>query len=397
MRGGPDWLRDGKWLDRSRRRTVLVLLAIANCAVVVALIVTSRHGIDRNGELLGTDFLSFWTTGRMLHTGGNPYVLAEHIAAQRDYYATPGGFTGFFYPPLFLPVCWLLGCFGYFGSLALWLATSGGGLLLAARAWSRRLAGIGPTWLAVAAFPPALICITHGQSAFLASLLLGAGTLLVGTQPWLAGALLGLAAFKPQLGLLIPLVLLASRQYRAIAGAILSLAALALAVTLWFGPADWTDWMAQGPVAGSALFGGLVGFAKFQSLYAGLRLIGLPHGWSMALQIGLSLVVAGWLAGLAWRRGWSLDLGAAMLAGALLATPFVLDYDLVLLAFPLILLAAKPAGPWEKTVAALAFVMPQFARPLGELLHVPIAPPILLALFVVLCRRVAQGEAEAPA
>ncbi|MXP28428.1 DUF2029 domain-containing protein [Porphyrobacter algicida] len=391
------WLREGRWLDDRRCTAVLVMLSIANLAVLAVLIGSSHDGVDRNGELLGTDFLSFWTTGRMLHAGSDPYSLAAHISAQRAFHAAADGFTGFFYPPLFLPVCWLLGLFGYFASLAIWLASTGSGLWLVARTWGRKLAGYGPSWLAVLAFPPALICVTHGQTAFLASLLLGLGTLLVGTQPWLAGILLGLAAFKPQLGLLVPVVLLASRQYRVVGGACLSVFVAALVVSVWWGADVWQRWLAIGQEASAALFGGLVGFAKFQSLYAGLRLIGAPHDLSIAAQLLLSLIIAAWLAKLAWRKGWSLDLGAAMLTGALLATPFVLDYDLVLLAFPLILLASVPARPWEKTVAAMAFIMPQFARPLGELIGVPIAPPILLALFIVLCRRVEAQPAVAPA
>ncbi|MEO1967933.1 MAG: glycosyltransferase family 87 protein [Sphingomonadaceae bacterium] len=390
-------IRSGDWLEPRTQRIVMIMLTIANVAVVVTLIATSHNGIDRNGNLLGADFLSFWTSGRMLHSGADPYSLSAHVAAQQAYYTTPGSFLGFFYPPLFLPICWVLGLFGYFIALPLWLATTGGGLLLTARDWSRRLSAIGPGWLAVAAFPPVLITLTHGQSSFLAAALLGLGTLLVGSQPWLAGAILGLAAFKPQLGLLVPIVLLASRQYRVIAGACLSVMTLAALVTAWLGPQVWTHWLGEGPIASAGLSKGLIGFAKFQSFYAGLRLIGLPNGLAMAFQIILSLGVAGWLAKLAWQKGWSLELGAAMLAGAVLATPFVLDYDLVLLAFPLILLASVPARPWEKTVAAMAFIMPQFARPLGELISVPIAPPILLALLIVLCRRVADQRVTASA
>ena len=43
----------------------------------------------------------------------------------------------------------------------------------------------------------------------------------------------------------------------------------------------------------------------------------------------------------------------------------VLDYDMALLAFPLIWLAGSGFGPWEKSVAALTFVAAAFAPAAG--------------------------------
>lgn len=76
-----------------------------------------------------------------------------------------------------------------------------------------------------------------------------------------------------------------------------------------------------------------------------------------------------------------------MLAGAPLVTPFVLDYDMTLLAFPLIWLAGAGFWPWEKVIAGLTFVAAAFARPLGVQLGVPIMPLVLIAFFVVVTRR----------
>jgi hypothetical protein len=81
-----------------------------------------------------------------------------------------------------------------------------------------------------------------------------------------------------------------------------------------------------------------------------------------------------------------------MLAGAPLATPFVLDYDMMLLGFPLIWLVARGFGPWEKLVFVVTFIAPAFARPLGLATGIPIMPFILAAFFAVLLRRVAQED-----
>ena len=71
---------------------------------------------------------------------------------------------------------------------------------------------------------------------------------------------------------------------------------------------------------------------------------------------------------------------------ALLVTPFVLDYDLLLLAFPLAVLADNPR-PWEKAGALAGFVLPALARPLAMNSGIAIAPLVLIVLFALLLRR----------
>ena len=399
MRGIIDFFRRADWFDAARARGYPRVLAVLNLAVLAWLIATAHAGIDSNGFLLGTDFLSFWTTGHMLHAGGSPYDVAAHIAAQRAYFAVPDGYTAFFYPPPLLVVCWPLGFFGYFPALALWLAASGGAYVLAVRQWLRR-SGLGrsgpgqPLAVLLAAFPPVLITLTHGQTSFLVAALLGLGLLWVRKRPWLAGALLGLATVKPQFGLLVPIALLLTREWRAIAGALLSAAAIGLVATLAFGVQVWTDWLAIGGAAQAALDHGSVGYAKMQSLFAAAMLLGAPAGLAYALQGALTLGVAGAVAWASWSRRFDAALAALVLAGTPLATPFVLDYDMLLLAFPLIWLAGRALAEggfrdWEKTICAAAFIAPALARPLAMVTGVPIMPFILIALFAVVLRRAA--------
>ena len=96
---GLGFLRDADWLGADRVRGYLWLFAAINLATLLFLVVTSHDGVDRNGFLLGSDFISFWTAGRMLHSGGHVYDVAAHIEAQRRYFAPANGYTAFFYPP----------------------------------------------------------------------------------------------------------------------------------------------------------------------------------------------------------------------------------------------------------------------------------------------------------
>lgn len=396
---GVDFLRRADWLNAGRARGYLRLVALLNLGALVALLATLQGGIDRNGFLLGTDFLSFWTAGHMLQAGEPVYDMAAHIAAQRAYFAQNGAYTAFFYPPSFLPFCWPLGLAGYFPALAAWLAMTGAACLFAVRRWTERTGLTQRPLLLFAAFPPVLITVTHGQTSFLVAALLGLGALLVRDRPWLAGVLFGLATVKPQFGLLVPIVLVLTREWRVVGGAAAGAAALALASTLAFGPQIWSDWLHVSGAAQAAMAEGAVGFAKMQSLFTAARLLGVPTGLAYALQGLLTLAVALIVARASRGRRYDLSLGALLLAGAPLTTPFVLDYDMVLLGFPLIWLAAQGAAhgfrDWEKLVLALTFIAPVFARPLAMEVGVPIMPLVLIAFFAVLARR-ASVPPESP-
>lgn len=397
---GREFFRDADWLDARRTRGYFWIAAVVNTGALAFLLLTSHHGIDRNGFLLGTDFLSFWTTGRMLQSTADVYDVAAHTLAQRSYFAQDGLYTAFFYPPVFLPFCWPLGLLDYFPALALWLLTTSAAFLFAAGCWLKGAGLKQPLFLLFAAFPPVVITWTHGQTALLVAALLGLGTLLVRDRPWIGGLLLGLATIKPQFGLLVPIALVLTGEWRAIVGAVLGAVMLAMLATVAFGPGVWPDWFDVAAAAQSAMDQGSVGYAKMQSLLAAALLLGAPAWLAYALQGLLTLLVAGAVAWASWGRRFDMPLAALILAGAPLATPFVLDYDLVLLAFPLIWLASGGFLPWEKLVLVLTFALGAFARPLGLEAGVPIAPMILIGFFVAVLRRtrresppVAEGQA----
>lgn len=389
---GWDAIRKAEWLEPGRVRGYLLLLALVNAAAVVYLLATQKGGVDVNGFLIGTDFISFWTSGRMLVAGANVYDTAAHVAVQREFYAMPGEYTAFFYPPGFLPFVWPLGLLPYFPALGVWLGLTGAAFLGAVRAWFRELGLKGPAVVLIAAFPPVFVTLTHGQTSFLVAALLGGGLLLVGRRPWLAGVLIGLATIKPQFGLLVPLALLASGQWRTIAGAGAAALALAALAAAAFGPQVWADWLAITRTASTATADGNIGFAKMVSVFAGLSLVGVPAAAAMAVQVATSLALAAAVVVAGWRRAFTPGLGALVLAGAPLATPFVLDYDMVLTAFPLAFLFARAReggfADGERITIAAVFAGAAFARPLAINAGVPIMPLLLAALFVAVFRRV---------
>ena len=95
-------------------------------------------------------------------------------------------------------------------------------------------------WLLLAlAFPAVFVNLGHGHNGFLTAALLGFALVNLDRRPVVAGILFGLLAYKPQFGLMIPLVLLATGRWRTMLAAAATVAALALAVTLAFGLDTW--------------------------------------------------------------------------------------------------------------------------------------------------------------
>ena len=128
----------------------------------------------------------------------------------------------------------------------------------------------------------------------------------------------------------------------------------------------WRAFLEASPKARLALEQNMVGNEKMQSVFAAVRLLHGGLTLAYAAQIVAALGVCAALVGLQRRSFRSDAEGPAMVAAALLASPFLLDYDLVLLAVPLAWIARESfvAGflPWEKTVLGAAFILPALSR-----------------------------------
>ncbi|MFD0949221.1 glycosyltransferase family 87 protein [Paraperlucidibaca wandonensis] len=87
--------------------------------------------------------------------------------------------------------------------------------------------------------------IIIGQNGLISAALLIGGLRLLSYHPSLAGVLFGLLAFKPIIGLLIPLLLLIRKDWSAFISASLTVVASALLPILLWGPEVWTLFFSQ--------------------------------------------------------------------------------------------------------------------------------------------------------
>jgi alpha-1,2-mannosyltransferase len=249
-----------------------------------------------------------------------------------------------------------------------------------------------PSWLLfAAAFPAVLVNAGHGQNGFLTAALIGAALVMLDRRPGWAGILFGLLSYKPQFGLMIPLVLVATHRWRAFAFAALTVAALAVASTIAFGPQVWSAFLASTEFSRVVVLeAGETGWQKIQSVFSWIRMWGGPISLAYALHAAVVAALCVLLVRL-WRsdRPYPLKAGALIIA-SLLSTPYALDYDMMALAPAIAFLAVdgwrRGFAPWEKTALALLWFAPAVARSGAQYTLLPIGVWAMIAVFILFVR-----------
>jgi hypothetical protein len=390
-------LRSGQWLTSARARGYsLILLGI--CAIAVAGWIALSDGlIDRNGKPLGTDFSNVYAAGALTWQGrpAEAYEPAlQHSAEKAIFGGREVPFYGWHYPPFFFAVAVVVAVVPYAWGLAIWLATGLAAYLAAMRAILPRPA----TVLIAAAFPAVFVNIGHGQNGFLTAALLGGALQLLDRRPWLAGVLIGCLAYKPQFGVLIPVALLAGGRWSTIGAAAATVAALLALSLVTLGGGIWHAFAdSMNFTQTVVLEQGDTGWEKIQSVFSAVRMWGAGVHTAYAMQIALALLLAAGLAWL-WHSDAAFELKAAGLATAsLLATPYVLDYDLVVLAVAIVFFArhglSRGFRDFEISLLAAAWIVPLLSRGIAGVTGIPLGLLVLLTLYVFTLRRAVLDRA----
>lgn len=374
----------GGWLTEKRLDVYPRLFLATGIAAIVLMLMTANGNLDWQGNPIGTDFCSFYSAGQLALEGN-----ALHAYNANDLYAKEKttvnsdkiGYYTFIYPPMFLLLLAPLASLPYLAALALWLGITLSFFVLMIRKLSKNKRAV----ILAFAFPATFLAIGHGQNAFLTTGLLAGRLYYLDRRPAIAGIMIGLLTFKPHLGVLIPIVLLATGHWRVLVVA--TLAALCFIATSFiaFGTETWQAFFNSNKFAFQVLNEGLVSYHKMQSLFASLRLMGasVPVAYiSHAMLALLVTVVVVWI----WRKSVDSSLKAAGLTiGALMITPFILDYDLTILSIPIACLAFyeinNNSGASLINLLVIAWFAPILLRFVNGILPFPWAPLLLSALL----------------
>jgi alpha-1,2-mannosyltransferase len=274
-------------------------------------------------------------------------------------------------------------------------------------------------WMLFLGYPAVMVNIGFGQNGFLSAALLGGATVWLDRRPELAGICFGCLAYKPQLGIIVPLALLVGRRWRAFMVAAATIVVMGLVSTNAFGVGIWSPFFAVMSVAQhNWLEAPVPSYLQFViTVFGAVRL----HDGSLVLAYALQalVTVAAFVALIGALLARPPDArsgrseGAAIAACVPFCSPYMLEYDLLILAVPMawllgealrdgfrrgegLALAAAFVAPavfkitafdnalklWPMTAAALLFamVLRRMRKPAGDLAPQPVLLPAKAAL-----------------
>jgi hypothetical protein len=363
-------------------------IAVAWALLSGWLLVRGRWLLGPDGMLSSLDFCWIWASSKITALGDpfGVYDPATYAAAQ-DIYYRPGEcqFVHLYdYPPTFQLFTYPLGLMPYMTAFAVWVFFTL--LFYAAAIWAvlprpaAAIAAITPV--------PVLLNALDGQNGFLTAGLMGLSLLFVERQPGLSGIFLGLLTYKPQFGVLFPLALLASRNWRALASAAATSLIVGAAAGYAFGYREWPGFVASlfGRDPWLSVQAGVE--PRLESFYGLVVWAGasLPIAW--VVQVAVAVVVAATVV-MIWAMPNPHALRAAVLSvGSVIVTPYVMKYDLCILSVAAAFLVkdglSRGFSPGERFAILGCFVLAFLL--LAQL--PPTAPFVCLILLVLAIRRI---------
>lgn len=348
---------------------------------------------DEQGRPLASDFISFWSAGKLTLDGDA--VRAYDWAALHEIQTLAAGhsFSGQFpwsYPPHALLLVAPLAIVAYPWSHLVWMAFTAPLYGCAVRLVLPRPGVL----LAAFAFPAAFWNFGIGQAGFLAAGLLGCALALLDRRPLLAGALIALLTYKPQLGLFIPVALIAAGHWRAIAAATVTTLALMIAATLFVGIGAWAALFATMSESNRLILTeGAADYAELISAFGVTRWLGgsLTAAWVVQGALVIALGVTIWRV---WRSDCSADLKCALLACVtMMGSPYLFIYDLVPLAVAIAFLARAGCSDGERAAIGAACLL-TLGGPLAAAPVAAFAAPIVAGVAL---RRIGLAQRSRPA
>ena len=335
-------------LDTASRLPLLMLrlgLALALIAFLSFCIMWIRWQTVPEFPGVSADFISFWTAGQLALEGHavdayreTPHYLKQ-LALHRD---LNRGYLAFFYPPFFLLPCAALALLGYLPAVGLWLASTCVGYAAAIRGMLSKCVHQGEhVWVLFLGYPAVMVNAGFGQNGFLSASLFGGAAVWLERRPELAGLCLGCLAYKPQLGIIVPLGLAVAGRWRCFAAACATVLALTVATTLAFGVDVWPAFFADMAVARQKWMEAPdPAYLRFSiTVFGALRLhdASLPLAYTVQALVAVGamlMLVRALLLRPPGARSGSAEI-AAIAACVPFCSPFMLEYDLVILAIPM--------------------------------------------------------------
>lgn len=351
-------------------------------------------------SLVDSDFVNYWMGSHLAQTGGQAELFTQDAYFDRlvEEFGPQRQIRAWSYPPHVLLPLFPLAYLPYETAFVLFLLLSLAFFVAGADYFRRTDLPEADRLLVFAVLAAyATVNLGAGQNGFLSGALLLFGLSLRGRHPVLAGLAFGLLTIKPQLGLLVPLLLAIERDWATILWSTVATVLLVGLSIFAFGIDVWQTYLTVTVAEQSRVLTEWTGLFLYMmpTAFAAVRTLGFDLSVATSVQTAVSVAALGAVGWLLLRNGSRPRRAFALLCGTFLATPYGFDYDLGALA---IVAAALVAGqglndPPAQASVALVAILPAFVLPLS-LAGAPIAP-VLLAVALWACTRSASRAQEA--
>jgi hypothetical protein len=358
--------------------------------------------------LIDRDYSNYWIAGRLVRSGEHLDLFSwpTYFPHMRDTFGPNTPLRNWSYPPHYLLFISWLGFVSFHAGLVVFLGGTLALFLFAVNVFRREYA---PTSdlrvLSLALAGYVLMMLAFSQNGFMSAAFLLLGLAWMRRRPALAGLAFACLTVKPQLGLLIPVLLVFDRNWAAVLWSAVFTALLVALSAAVYGLESWGAYL--GETAGYQRAIMLEATGNFIDMMP--TVLGSMRAWSFsassAVQAQLPVTLAGFAAvvWLLYRERRPLRRVFAVTCGTFLVTPYAFNYDMGALCVCAALLAGEPSA--APRGAFFAFSIALVAAIAGAVAHLgrvdlPLTPLVLaagLGVVIASVRSVPAGQPETPA
>lgn len=373
------------------RFILLILAAILVCTVYI--IVQFSRCSDC---IFAEDFGLFYNAGQ-LAVSGSLTALYNAELVQGWLQSSVSVFHPFLYPPHSLLLLFILGLAAPACAFIFWYSVQIGLVVVSIRSsYIQALLHNIPsfTFASLVIFSPFIvISLLAGQVGLLWAVLFAGVMAHRKSSPVLAGLMLALFSFKPQLGFLLPLLLLAEKNWKSLFFAGLATGAMILLSILIWGLGPWHDYQQIMALSWQVVMRAPDKYMTVSaSPYMGMRMLGLNSDIALLFQEILSITIVIIIWRLLKKPLEERNIMLLLVSATFLVSPYSYIYDSVILALPCIALLAHVSENSATSLERITLVLLAFLPIVAiktQPMHIPYS---VIAVFTAFLAAVASAK-----
>lgn len=371
-----------------------IIIVIIYVSIVMGLHIHTKQATENDDFAVGIDYMILYTAGKAALAGNASQIYdspnQQAIIRETIGFDMPDDMHWFYPPTFLLAIISLFSTLPFGISYVLWLVIT---LTLAVFACMIMVSRKKSLALLVLSFPAVMYNFRWGQNGFLSTALFGAGICFMETNPILAGLMFGLLTFKPWLAVFPFLILLVTRKWKIFGWSVLFTILTVILSIFVYGMETWRAFFHQLFYTGTTLFTSIwENTSAIQpTMQTALRLLGIDGTPLYVILLFLGIVVTGVVVRVFQITNRLPLRGSAMVLGIFVFIPYFIEYDLMLLCIPTILLIYDCLQEGYRKMDYIAigalWLMPLINLLLVKVTRVQICPFVAIALLLYVYRR----------